>query len=42
MWKLPILEARSSAGAVDTDLVITFQENGNKALRLKGAYGPLV
>lgn len=43
MWKLPLLEARTSvSGSVDTEIVAVFQDSGNKALPPKGPKGPLV
>ena len=38
MWKLPVLEARSSAGSVDTDLIAVFQDVGKKVIPPAGVY----
>ncbi len=43
MWKLPLLEARTSVtGAVDTDIAIIFQDSSKKAIPPKGIYAALV
>src|SRR4051794_6041325 len=43
MWKLPLLEARTSVtGAVDTDIVTIFQDLAKKAIPPKGVYAGLV
>lgn len=42
MWKLPALEARSSSGAVDTDLIAVFQDVGKKVIPPTGSYAAQV
>ncbi len=42
MWKLPVFETRTSSGPTDTDLVVSYQDGGKKAIPPRGAYSALV
>jgi leucyl aminopeptidase len=43
MWKLPLLEARTSiAGSLDTEMIAVFQDSNKKAISPKGNSGNLI